>query len=112
MELQDEKQGDILVIKVLGGRLDAYCAQTFKKQVVGLLGDNEKVVVALDDISFVDSSGLGALLSCLREANKRGGDMKIAGTQPPVRAMFELTRMHRVLEIFNTVDEAVQSYSA
>ena len=110
MELQHEKRGGVLVIKILGGRLDAYCAQDFKKQVVDMLEENPKVVVSLEDVSFVDSSGLGALLSCLREANKRGGDMKIAGTQPPVRAMFELTRMHRVFEIFNTADEAVASY--
>ena len=109
MELEHEKRGDVLIIKVLGGRLDAYCAQDFKKQVVQLLEDASNVVVSLENVSFVDSSGLGALLSCLREANKRGGDMKIAGTQPPVRAMFELTRMHRVFEIYNSIDEAVES---
>jgi anti-sigma B factor antagonist len=61
-------------------------------------------------VKFVDSSGLGALLSCLRQVNAEGGDLKICGLTKQVRVIFELVRMHRIFEMFNTREEAAKAY--
>jgi anti-sigma B factor antagonist len=58
----------------------------------------------------VDSSGLGAFISCLRKLNGKGGDLKLCGMSKQVRAVFELVRMHRIFEIFGTTDEAVHAF--
>ena len=58
------------------------------------------IVVDLHDVRFVDSSGLGALVSGFKNASARNGNLKLCGLQPQVKSMFELTRLHRVFEIF------------
>ena len=75
-----------------------------------LLIEDAKVVFDMSTLRFVDSSGLGALLSCLRQLNSVGGDMNLCGMSKQVRALFELVRMHRIFDIFNTPEEAVRSF--
>ncbi|MBI3736649.1 STAS domain-containing protein, partial [Candidatus Sumerlaeota bacterium] len=58
----------------------------------------------------LDSSGLGAILSCLRKLNSVGGDLKLCAMSKPVHTLFELVRMHKIFEIFPTRDEAVRSF--
>jgi anti-sigma B factor antagonist len=58
-------------------------------------------------LGFVDSSGLGALLSCLRTMNNKSGQLRLFGMAKPVQALFELVRMHRIFSIHNNRDEAL-----
>ncbi len=101
---------DIEVAHLQGEALDASNAKEFKAKAASLIVPGAKVVLDLSGLRFVDSSGLGALLSCLRQLNACGGSLKLCSMQKPVRALFELVRMHRVFEIFNTREEALQSY--
>jgi len=66
----------------------------------------------LGRLRFVDSSGLGAFISCLRKLNAKGGDLKLCGMSKQVRAVFELVRMHRIFDIFGTRDEALRAFQA
>jgi anti-sigma B factor antagonist len=110
MELTVEKIGDVSIAKIPGETLDAGSAKEFKAAAVPMLNAGAKVVFDLSGLRFIDSSGLGALLSCLRQLNGVGGDLKLCGTSKPVRALFELVRMHRVFELCNTVDDAVRAF--
>jgi len=67
-------------------------------------------VLDLSKIEFIDSTGLGALVSCLRQAHSTGGEIKLVGLTKSARALFELVRMHRVFEVFNSSAEAITSY--
>jgi len=93
-----------------GQTLDASNAKDFKTEIAPSISAKARLVLDLSNVKFVDSSGLGALLSCLRQLNAAGGDLKLYGMIKPVRALFELVRMHRVFEIFNTREEALRSY--
>jgi anti-sigma B factor antagonist len=66
--------------------------------------------VDLSHLRFVDSSGLGAMLSCLRQLNATGGDLKLCGMSKAVRAVFELVRMHRIFDIYDTRELAVSAF--
>jgi anti-sigma B factor antagonist len=110
MELMTEKVGDVIVIILPGQQLDAGNAKEFKRDVAPLLMPNAKVVFDLAGLSFVDSSGLGAFLSSLRQLNATGGDLKLCGMTKPVRALFELVRMHKIFDICGTKDEAIRSF--
>lgn len=110
MNLTCETIQDVAVINVEVESLDADNAKDFKAKVADLLTDQNRVVFDLGSLNFIDSSGLGAILSCLRQLHSRGGDLKLANMTTAVRAMIELVRMHRILEIHNTVDEAVFSF--
>ena len=112
MELSVEKIGDVSVAVVPGETLDAGSAKDFKAAAAPLLTPGAKVMFDLSGLRFVDSSGLGALLSCLRQLNAAGGDLKLCGTSKPVRALFELVRMHRVFELCNTKEDAVRAFGA
>jgi anti-sigma B factor antagonist len=68
------------------------------------------LVVDLQGVRFVDSSGLGALVSGFKNASSRNGNLKLAGLQLQVKSMFELTRLHRVFEIYTDSTEALASF--
>lgn len=101
---------DVMVLK-LKGRLDATNATDLKDKVKDCLKKGHiRIVVDLAEIEFVDSSGLGSLVACLRTVNKAGGDIKIAAVQDRVRAVFELIRLHHVFDIFEDSDAASRSF--
>ena len=68
------------------------------------------LVVYLQAVRFVDSSGLGALVSGFKNASSRTGNLKLSGLQLQVKSMFELTRLHRVFEIYTDSAEALASF--
>jgi anti-sigma B factor antagonist len=110
MELSVEDIGNVSIALVPGETLDAGSSKEFKAAAAPLLQANKKLIFDLSGLKFVDSSGLGALLSCLRQLNSVGGELKLCGTSKPVRALFELVRMHRVFELCNTKEDAIRAF--
>lgn len=112
MQFAHSKQNNILVITPEGESLDAQDAPEFKEKVIDLIQTNalNRVVFDLHQLQFIDSSGLGSLLSVLRVLHSTGGELKLACMNKPVRTMFELVSMHKIFEIFNSTDEAVNSF--
>ncbi len=110
MEILEEKINGVEVLN-LSGRLDASSAKDFKEKV-GSLAKEKRVNLVIDmgAIDFIDSSGLGSLVASLRSVNKVGGDIKIASLQDPVRSIFEITRLHRIFEIFDDSFTAAKSF--
>ncbi len=104
------EHGDIVVGKISAKALDASNSRDLKQSIGPLLATGAKLVIDMSKIEFIDSSGLGALVSCLRQAHSSGGDIKLCGLMNQARALFELVRMHRVFEVFNSSEEAVTSY--
>ena len=110
MEIQEEKINDVDVLK-LEGRLDASSAKDIKEKVDSLTKENRvNLVIDMGAVDFIDSSGLGSLVSSLRSVNKLGGDIKISALQDQVRAIFELTRLHRIFGIYEESDAAAKSF--
>ena len=110
MEMMIEKMADVSVVVLPGDTLDASNAKDFKRDLAPVLEKNMRLVFDLSKLQFVDSSGLAVLLGCLRQLNAAGGDLKLFGMTKPVRALFELVRMHRIFDIFNTREEAVAGF--
>ncbi len=110
MLLSVEEVGNVAVVKIPGSSLDASNVKEFKRNITPILDKNTSVVLDIQNLDFVDSSGLGAFLSCLRHLNTAGGDLKIIGMRKPVQALFELVRMHRICDVFETADEAVKAF--
>ena len=109
MKLASETVGEIEIVEVLEKSLDADTVKQFKAEVESKLASGGKLIFDLGMLEFIDSSGLGAILSCLRQINAAGGDLKLCSMSRSVRSMFELVRMHRVIEIYETRDEAIAS---
>ncbi|MHB8202593.1 MAG: STAS domain-containing protein, partial [Desulfomonilaceae bacterium] len=69
-----------------------------------------KLVIDLAKTKFIDSSGCGALVASLRTLLKNQGDLKIARPSPQAQTLFQLTRLHRVFEIYDNLDAAIGSF--
>lgn len=109
--VSSEKDG--ISVGIVNSRmLDASTVNAFRDAVKPLLNDKAQIVLDLSKVEFIDSSGLGALVTCLRQAHALGGDIKLSGLGKSARALFELVRMHRVFEVFNSPEEAISSYRA
>jgi anti-sigma B factor antagonist len=110
MEIGQETINDVAVLK-LDGRLDAASAKDIREKVVSLGRENQvNLVIDMEGVDFIDSSGLGSLVSSLRTVNKLGGDIKISALQSQVRSVFELTRLHRIFGIYDDSTAAAMSF--
>lgn len=110
MEIPLENVDGVAVAAVPVDELDASNSGEFKRDIAPVLAANSKLVLDLGQLRFVDSSGLGAMLSCLRQLSAKNGDLKLCGMSKQVRALFELVRMHRIFDIYGTREEAVDAF--
>jgi len=102
----------VTLVRINVPRATADVAKEFKAFLFDLV-DNQKlqrILVDFSKVEFADSSFLGALVSGLKKSTVIKGDIKILSLQPPVRAMFELTRLYKVFEIFDNEKDAVKSF--
>lgn len=110
MNVTSEMVGNINVIAVYG-ELDASNVNDFKNFVLPLLASPIKLIIDLSHTQFVDSSGLGAMISCQRHAAAAGGKLKLCCMSKPVRAAFELVRLQFIFDIKETREEAIHEFS-
>ena len=104
----------VTVVRPDSDRLDIAVASDFRNALLELIGNGRRyLVVDLKTVSFIDSSGLGALVSALKtlKANGGNGDVRLAHVQEPVVALLEIIRLNRVFSTYPSVENAVQSYS-
>ena len=102
----------VTIISISLKRATADIAKDFKALLFNLVDEKnvQKVIIDMTEVEFADSSFLGAIVSGLKKITAIKGDIKILGLQPPVRAMFELTRLYKVFEIFDNKDDAISSF--
>jgi len=112
MELSIDKICDVTAVAVPVDELDASNVSELKRDIAPLLQANSKIVLDLTAVRFMDSSGLGAMLSCLRQLTARKGDLKLCGMSKQVRGAFELVRMHRIFDIYPSKAEAVFAFQS
>jgi anti-sigma B factor antagonist len=109
IDLQTERRDDVAVI-TLDGRLDMVAAQALRNEIDRAVdGGSTKVVLDFAPCSFVDSSGLGAVVGGLKTTRQRGGDLRIACVSGQVGVVLSLTNLDRVLRSHDSVDEAVDA---
>lgn len=100
MEVSRETEGEICVLTVQAARIDAAVALNFKETMRHLSeGAGKVIILDLGTVTFIDSSGLGALVATLKHlAPERA--IVLAGMTPPVAKVFELTRMDSVFRMY------------
>lgn len=92
-------------------RLDASTAPEFKNFIHDLSKKQYlKLVIDLSNVQFIDSSGLGVLVTVLRTVSQQGGDIKIAGPSAEVQALFSLTRLDKVFDIVGNAQTALDRF--
>ena len=99
MRFEENRVGDVLVARVLDGRIAADVAPQFKAHLANYAKNRGlSIVLDLGAVSFMDSSGLGALISSLKSIGS-DGHLVISGARGPVAMMFKLSRMDKILRL-------------
>lgn len=97
-----------LVISVKGD-IDAYHSAEFKKGVKEKMSDSDMdVVLILDGVPYIDSAGLGTLVSILRDIRTQGKNLYLVGLKNNVKKIFEMTRLDKVFKIYDTLEEVLE----
>lgn len=112
MRLEIENKGKVCVARVLESRMDAKVAPEFKQALADLVAQGQRLfVLDIAEVEFIDSSGLGAIISTLKLIGQ-DGDMVISGASDAVLKLFRLTRMDRVFRIFDNEQAAVAALAS
>jgi len=99
-----------VVVRVLDTQLGAASAEEFKNHVTTNLGENAHVAIDLTQVDFVDSSGLGALVSLLKIVRPKG-EMVLFGLRPGVKEILRLTYLDAVFPCRTTEEAALATFA-
>lgn len=99
-KLVGSTEGNTLTLSVKVDRIDAASAREFKSEALEMVvASTETVVVDMEPVDFIDSSGIGALLSIQKKLGPKKNPLKLVRMKPQVQSVIELLRLHRVFEI-------------
>ena len=103
----DESHPPYTVLAVKG-EVDVYTAPRLREKLVELVSqDKLQVIVDLEGVDFLDSTGLGVLVGGLKRLRSHDGDLGLVCSQPRVLKVFEITGLTKVFEIHDSLDAAV-----
>jgi anti-sigma B factor antagonist len=99
VQIETRQADGVLILTPLDQRIDAYMAAAFRTALIDRIDAGaRRITIDLHRVDFMDSSGLGALVSALKRIGK-DGELRVCSPKPGVRSMFELTRLNRVIPI-------------
>ena len=108
----ERRDVDGVTVAAFEGHIDVSRAPQLRTVLEELLAEpGARVVVDLSQVPFIDSSGLGILVTAHRKADGAGAAFALASPPPPLERVFQMTRTNKLLRIFATVDEAVEAVS-
>jgi anti-sigma B factor antagonist len=107
LRLESRPVGDVLIVQCHGRIVAGNEVFTLHSHVGYSIQKHGDVVLQLDHVEFVDSSGLGALVRLMQAARSKGGDLKLTGLPPNVRKMLQLTSLLSQFETYDSVEEAI-----
>lgn len=94
----------------VGGEIDVATAPRLREQIIALINDQRyQIVVSLEAVDFIDSTGLGVLISGLKRARTHGGQFALVCTEPRILKVFDITGLLAVFPVHETIDAAVAS---
>ena len=107
MEIETKEQEGVVVLSI-SGEIDLYNAPELKEAIQVLVEQKKnKIVVNLDRVSYVDSSGIGSLISSFSNLKKQEGSLRICNVVGSVRKVFELTKLTTFFDIDDTEADSV-----
>ena len=109
MKLKSYQKDGIIVIEV-AGRLNAVNVHLLKKEFQKFSPEENYYVFDLAPLEYLDSTGLGGIVSCLKTASDNDGDVKIACLQNKTKMVFEITRAYKIFDIFEDLNSAIAAF--
>ena len=111
LELESTQRNGVAVL-TLRGEIDVYTAPRMRQAIVDLVDAGSlNVVIDMDKVDFLDSTGLGVLVEGLKRVRTRGGTLSIVITQDKILKIFDITGLMKAFDVYASVDEAVAAAS-
>ena len=112
MNIIEQDRGGVSVLKVTDARIDATSASAFRESLAAIVNRGVvRFVIDLSGVTFIDSTGLAALVSALKHSGP-AGEVMVAGARDSVATLFKLTRMDRIFPMFPSEVEAAAALAA
>lgn len=108
LEVETEQRGDATVLS-LRGEIDVYTAPRLRQTIVDLVdGGATRLVVDMEKVDFLDSTGLGVLVEGLKRVKNREGSLSLVATQDKILKIFDITGLNKAFPIHASVEDAVK----
>lgn len=107
LSISSDARGEITVVHV-GGEIDVYTAPVLRERLDEHISEGRhQLVVNLEDVSFMDSTGLGVLVGRLKLVRVKNGTLRLVCSSERILKVFSITGLDKVFQIFPSVDEAL-----
>lgn len=101
------ERGDWSVLQV-GGEIDIATAPRLREQLIRLVNDRRfNLVIDLEGVDFIDSTGLGVLIGALKRVKSHDGDLQLVATDSRILKVFEITQLDTIFQIHQSLDTVV-----
>ncbi|HET9406742.1 MAG TPA: STAS domain-containing protein [Candidatus Sulfotelmatobacter sp.] len=107
LKLESRPVGEVVVFRCHGRIITGNEVFTLHSEVGSAIEKHGDVVLQMNEVEFIDSSGLGALMRLVQAARAKGGDLKLSGVPPNVRKLLEMTHLLAQFEIYDSIAEAI-----
>ena len=112
VKLTIRQVGDVTVIDAAGKITLGEGASTFRDKIRDLVAKGDrKILLNLNEVNYIDSSGIGEMVSGFTTVTNHGGKLKLLGLSKRVKDLLQITKLYTVFEVFDDEATAVRSYS-
>lgn len=111
MDIKVDTHDAGIAIVEFTGRLDFLATASVKRRLAEIVSDGyPRLIINLQHVSFMDSSGLTTLISGLKSARLAGGDIRIANPSEEAQTILELTKLDQVMQVYKRVEDALKGF--
>ena len=112
VKLQSRQVGDVTVVDAAGRITLGEGASAFRDLIRDLAAKgNKKLLVNLSEVSYIDSSGIGEMVSSFTTVTNHGGQLKLLGLSKRVKDLLQITKLYTVFEVFDDEASAIRSFA-
>ncbi|MBF0406575.1 MAG: STAS domain-containing protein [Candidatus Riflebacteria bacterium] len=113
LKIDVEPRSNNIFFIALRGEIGTETVNQFKERIDQLIDEGKnRLIMDFQEINYLNSMGLGVVAAALKKVKKNKGDLKLVKLSPAVQELFELTRLTKVFEIFDSDEEAVKGFSS
>ncbi len=111
MKIKERSEGAVTVLELSGKIMGGADYERFHGEVRRLVGEGKKsLLLDFGGVSWINSTGLGLLISAYTTLRREGGQMKVCNVKDRVRSIFYVTQLNKVFESFDTCEDALASF--